>query len=109
MSALRGLGRPTMRGLASAIEGGRVAPPYNRSQLQGNVPDEVLEEVLGELRKLSGDGMAPAHIAQSLAVRPTHRAGQPNRSRGSDDVNGCILRNASSKRVSKLPMGNRPG
>ncbi len=74
MSVLRGLGRPSMRGLAAALEGGRVAPPFHRSQLQGNVPDEVVEEVLNELRELSADGMAPAHIAYMLRLLAEERA-----------------------------------
>ena len=49
MSALRGLGRPAMKGLAAALEEGRVTPPFRRSQLRGNVPDELLEAVVGEL------------------------------------------------------------
>ena len=74
MSALRGLGRPAMKGLAAALEGGSVAPPFQRSQLQGHAPDELVKEVLGELRELSESGMAPPHIAHMLRLLAEERA-----------------------------------
>ncbi|MCZ6691781.1 MAG: DISARM system phospholipase D-like protein DrmC [Planctomycetota bacterium] len=74
MSALRGLGCPTMKGLAAALERGRVAPPFRRSQMQGHVPDEMLEGVLGELEDLSSSGMAPGHIAHMLRLLAEERA-----------------------------------
>ena len=74
MSALRGLGRPAMKGLAAALEGGSVAPPFQRSQLRGHAPDELAEELLGELRELSESGMAPPHIAHMLRLLAEERA-----------------------------------
>ena len=74
MSALRGLGRPAMKGLAAALEGGRIAPPFRRSQLLGHVPDELAEGILGDLQELSGSGMAPAHIALLLRLLAEERA-----------------------------------
>ena len=63
-----------MKGLAAALEGGSVAPPFQRSQLQGHTPDELVEGVLGELRELSGSGMAPRHIAHMLRLLAEERA-----------------------------------
>lgn len=74
MSALRGLGRPAMKGLAAALEGGRVAPPFLRSQLSRHVPDDLVEGVLGEFQELSESGMAPAHIAHLLRLVAEERA-----------------------------------
>ena len=74
MSALRRLGRPAMLALAGALEAGGVSPPFCRSQLQGRVSDELLEDVLGELNQWSESGMAPAHIAQVLRLLADERA-----------------------------------
>ena len=74
MSALRGLGRPAMKGLAAALEGERVVPPFQRSQLQGHVPDEQLQAVLVELQDLSASGMTPPHIAHMLRLLAEERA-----------------------------------
>ncbi len=74
MSALRGLGRPAMKGLAAALEGGRIAPPFRRSQLLGQVPEELAEGILGQLQELSGSGMAAAHIALLLRLLAEERA-----------------------------------
>ncbi len=68
MSMLLGLGRPAMKGLAAALDGGRLAPPCRRSQLRGHVPDELLEGVVGEFEDLSGSGMASDHIAHGPLV-----------------------------------------
>ena len=73
MSALRRLGRPAMSVLAGALEAGGVSPPFRRSQLQGSVSDELLEDVLGELSQLSESGMAPAHIAHMLRLLAEER------------------------------------
>jgi len=73
MSALRGLGRPAMKGLAAALEGGRVAPPFRPNQLQGCVPAELLEGILEELEKLTEGGMAPVHIAFTLRLLSEER------------------------------------
>jgi phosphatidylserine/phosphatidylglycerophosphate/cardiolipin synthase-like enzyme len=73
MSVFRKLGHPAMGGLATALEGGRVAPPFHRSQLQGHVSDELVEEMLDELRDLSGSGMAPRHIAYMLRLLAKER------------------------------------
>ena len=73
MSVFRKLGHPHMQGLATALDGGRVVPPFHRSQLQGHVSDEVVEEVLNELRDLSESGMAPRHIAHMLRLLAKER------------------------------------
>ena len=47
---------------------------------------------------------------RQLVDRPTHRAKKTNRSRsGGGDARSYVSGNALSKRVSKLPMGNRHG
>jgi phosphatidylserine/phosphatidylglycerophosphate/cardiolipin synthase-like enzyme len=74
MSTLRELGRPAMKGLAAALEGGRVAPPFRRNQLRGHVPDELLEGVVGELEDLTETGMTPGHIAHMLRLLAEERA-----------------------------------
>ena len=63
MSVLRRLGHPNMVGLAAALAGRRIAPPFRRSQLLGHVSDELLDGVVGELQDLSARGMTPPHIA----------------------------------------------
>ena len=50
MSVLRRLGHPNMVGLAAALAGRRIAPPFRRSQLLGHVSDELLDDV-GCLRR----------------------------------------------------------
>ena len=74
MSATRRLGRPAMLALAGALEAGALSPPFRRSQLQGSVSDELLEDVLGELSQWSESGMAPAHIAHMLRLLAEERA-----------------------------------
>lgn len=63
-----------MKGLAAALDGGRVAPPYRESQLRGQVPDELVEGILRELVELSGLGMLPAHVAHMLRLLAEERA-----------------------------------
>ena len=74
MSAMRGLGRPAMTGLAAALDAGSVAPPFHRSQLLRQIPEELVQGVRDELRELSSDGMAPAHIAYMLRILSDERA-----------------------------------
>ncbi len=74
MSALRELGRPAMISLAGALEGGRLMPPFGRSQLRGHVPDENLGEMRAELRRLSDDGMTPGKVALVLRLLAEERA-----------------------------------
>lgn len=71
---LRKLGRPAMKGLAAALDEGRVLPPFRRSQLRGRVPDELLEGLVGELEDLSARGMTPGHIAHMLRLLAEERA-----------------------------------
>lgn len=74
MSVLRRLGRPNMVGLAAALAGERVAPPFRRSQLRGHVPDDLLDGVLDELQDLSARGMTPPHVARMLHLLAEERA-----------------------------------
>lgn len=74
MSVLRRLGRPNMVGLAAALAGGRIAPPFGRNQLLGHVSDELLDDVVGELQDLSARGMTPPHIAWMLHLLAEERA-----------------------------------
>ena len=74
MSALRRLGRPNMVGLAAALAGGGIAPPFRRSQLLGHVSDQLLDDVLGEFQDLSARGMTPLHIAEMLHLLAEERA-----------------------------------
>ena len=74
MSVLRRLGRPNMVGLATALAGGRVVPPFRRSQLRGHVPDQLLDGVVDELQDLSTCGMTPPHIARMLHLLAEERA-----------------------------------
>ena len=73
MSALSGLGRPAMKDLATALEGGHVAAPFSRSQLLRHMSDELAGGVLEELQELSEIGMAPAHIAYMLRLLAEER------------------------------------
>ena len=73
MSALQKLGHSDMTGLATALDRGRVATPFHRSQLQGHVADDLAEEILGELHDLSASGMAPRHIAHMLRLLARER------------------------------------
>ncbi len=74
MSLLRALGRPAMKGLASALKSGRLAAPFQGSHLQGHVPDELVDEVQQEFQRLSDGGMAPNHIAYMLNLLAEERA-----------------------------------
>ena len=74
MSVLRRLGHPNMVGLAAALAGRRIAPPFRRSQLLGHVSDELLDGVVGELQDLSARGMTPPHIARMLQLLAEERA-----------------------------------
>ena len=74
MSALRRMGRPNMVGLATALAGGRIAPPFRRSQLLGYGPDYLLDGVVDELQDLSDRGMTPPHIARMLHLLADERA-----------------------------------
>ena len=74
MSVLRRLGRPNIVGLAAALAGGRIAPPFRRSQLLGHVPDHLLDGVLDELQDLSARGMTPPHLARMLHLLAEERA-----------------------------------
>ena len=74
MSVLRRLGYPNMVSLATALAGGRIAPPFGRSQLLGYVSDELLDDVVGELRDLSARGMTPPHLTWMLRLLAEERA-----------------------------------
>jgi len=74
MSALRKLGRPAMNGLATALERGRVTPPFRRSQLRGHVQDDLLGAVCEELQELSSIEMTPPQIARMLRLLAEERA-----------------------------------
>ena len=74
MSVLRRLGHPNMVGLAAALAGRRIAPPFRRSQLLAHVSDELLDGVVGELQDLSARGMTPPHIARLLYLLAEERA-----------------------------------
>ena len=74
MSVLRRLGHPNMVGLAAALVGGRIAPPFGRNQLLEHVSDELLDDVVGELQDLSARGMTPPHIAWMLHLLAEERA-----------------------------------
>ena len=74
MSVLRRLGHPNMVGLAAALAGRRIAPPFRCSQLLGHVSDELLDDVVGELQDLSARGMTPPHIARMLHLLAEERA-----------------------------------
>ena len=74
MSELHRLGRPAMRGLAAALDGQRIAPPFNRGHLRGQVSDDLVDVILSELQSLSAAGMTPAHIALLLRLLAQERA-----------------------------------
>jgi phosphatidylserine/phosphatidylglycerophosphate/cardiolipin synthase-like enzyme len=74
MSVLRQLGRPAMKALASNLDSGSVKPPFQRSQLGGHIPDELVADVLAELWDLANQGMAPSHIAIMLRLLADERA-----------------------------------
>ena len=83
-------------------------PPNNRSPNSESIGRRV-GRVVGKTLLYSGPiPKAQVHGDPPLAVRPTHQAKQANGSRNGGDVNSRIPGNTSSKRVSKLPMGNRP-
>ena len=78
MSVLRHLGHPNLVGLADALGGGRIAPPFRRSELRGHVPDRLLDGVLDELQVLSARGMTPPHVARMLHLLAEERAATQN-------------------------------
>ena len=65
---LRGLGRSSLSGLSEALSAGRLRAPFTRAGLLAYVPEEHVDAVLGALVELSGDGMAPRHIARALQL-----------------------------------------
>jgi len=40
---MRALGRPAMKGLAAALDAGSGAPPFHRSQLLRQIPEELVQ------------------------------------------------------------------
>ena len=71
---LRRLGRSALVGLAEALSAGRLAPPFGRAAVAALVPDAEVAAVLSALEELSADGMAPRHIARTLALLAEERA-----------------------------------
>lgn len=71
--ALRQLGRAALDGLADGLRAGRLGPRYTRSALAAYAPPEHLDAVVAALNTLDGDGMAPRHIAHTVALLAEER------------------------------------
>lgn len=74
MFAFRNLGRPAMLGLAAALEGRQITPPFDPIQLQGHIPGFLIESLFNELQELSDSGMTAVHIALTLRLLAEERA-----------------------------------
>lgn len=73
IQALQGLGVDTLRSLAEALEGGRLAPPYSVLSLQRYVPAGLVQGVSAELRTSSERGVGPAQLAFTLRLVAAER------------------------------------
>ncbi len=68
MSPFRSLTPETRRGLMLALDAGRLSPPYTALALQRYVGAQPAEAIAGELQRLAGLGMTPAHAREILAA-----------------------------------------
>lgn len=72
--ALRRLGKAALDGLAEGLRSGRVGPPYTRTALAPHVSHVHLDALVAALEDMQADGMAPNHIAKTLALLSEERA-----------------------------------
>lgn len=73
---LPGLGPTALDDLASALEAGRLRPPFSHSAVRRHVPEAMTEEALRTLTDLHAQAFAPGHIAvllRTLARERRHR------------------------------------
>ncbi|MFH1469407.1 MAG: DISARM system phospholipase D-like protein DrmC [Pseudomonadota bacterium] len=71
---LRRLGRGSLASLAEALAAGRLGPPYHPAALAHHVPDPLVQTAVAALAALDAEGMAPRHIARTLALLAEERA-----------------------------------
>jgi phosphatidylserine/phosphatidylglycerophosphate/cardiolipin synthase-like enzyme len=72
-SPFHALSRPALAGLADALGGGRLAPPFSAISLQRYAPGPDAGALATELQRLSTDGMQPAQLAYLLRAIATER------------------------------------
>jgi phosphatidylserine/phosphatidylglycerophosphate/cardiolipin synthase-like enzyme len=73
---LPGLGPTALDDLASALEGGRLRPPFSRGGIRRHVPEAMCDEVLRTLTDLQAQGFDATHAAvllRTLARERRHR------------------------------------
>ena len=73
------LSRPALVKLATALETGRLAPPFSLSTIANYVPAALSPEIIDVLNRLSEEGVGDRHIAYTLRLLAAERvASQAN-------------------------------
>ncbi|WP_218653154.1 hypothetical protein [Nostoc sp. TCL26-01] len=73
------LSRPTLLKLATALENGRLSPPFLVSTIANYVPATLSQTVVDELNRLIGESVKCSHIAYTLRLLAAERStSQPN-------------------------------
>lgn len=67
------LSRPALVKLATALETGRLAPPFSLSAIANYVPAALSPEIVDELNRLSGEGVRGKQIAYTLRLLAAER------------------------------------
>ncbi|AFY45241.1 DISARM system phospholipase D-like protein DrmC [Nostoc sp. PCC 7107] len=68
------LSRPTLLKLATALENGRLSPPFLVSAIINYVPATLSQTVIDELNHLTGQGVKCSHIAYTLRLLAAERS-----------------------------------
>ena len=68
------LSRPALIKLATALETGRLSPPFSTLALVNYVPAALSQEIVDELNRLSVEGVHNNHIAYTLHLIAAERA-----------------------------------
>ncbi len=68
------LSRPALIKLASALETGRLSPPFSASAIANYVPAALSQEIVDELNRLSSTDVHARHIAYTLGLLAAERS-----------------------------------
>ncbi|MBC1214192.1 phospholipase [Trichormus variabilis ARAD] len=68
------LSRPTLLKLATALENGRLSPPFLVSTIANYVPASLSQTLVDELNRLTGEGVKCSHIAYTLRLLAAERS-----------------------------------
>jgi hypothetical protein len=68
------LSRPTLLKLATALENGRLSPPFLVSTIANYVPATLSQTVVDELNRLTGESVKCSHIAYTLRLLAAERS-----------------------------------